>query len=123
MITRCLGTWTTKEHAPVEMGTKEPLHDERPSDTACDACLRAMRVPVVCKWCEKIGTVSGLCDRCELRLSVQVGRPTVELAVYRAGCEPLSGQYDGAGAVLRLRAAMKEPGYCGFSLRAMAGVA
>lgn len=118
MIIRCLGTWTDRTHAPLQIGVKEPLSDERVSDSCCDACARAMGAALACRWCRKADTMDGLCAVCWLMLSARVGEPSITLTVY---CQEgqISGNYDGAGAVLRLCAAMKEPNYRGFRMLAL----
>jgi hypothetical protein len=122
MRIRCLGGWTDDAHDPVFIGQKEPLADTRISDAACDRCCRAMSILIDCRRCGKVPTFSGLCQRCENQLETHLGEPAFRLSVFRAGAEPLVGPYDGAGVMLRLRAAMKEPDYCGFALEALAGV-
>ncbi|MDD5303331.1 MAG: hypothetical protein PHS14_09505 [Elusimicrobia bacterium] len=120
MITRCLGTWTDREHEPVVIGAKEPLSDTRISDGCCDRCCRLMQVPIECRLCGQAETAVGLCGSCEKRLQSQLGEPAYELEVFRAGFKSLSGQYDGAGVLLRLKTSMKDPAYCGFRLQALA---
>lgn len=116
MTTRCKGGWNGNAHVPADLGG---VPSELISDGMCDRCARAMGELITCRWCKKVDTAIGLCERCELALSSNMGRPIAELSVYRQGSAPLTGQYDGAGAMLRLRASMQEPGYAGFQLRAL----
>lgn len=121
MIVRCLGGWTDVTHAPLTIGVKEPLADTRTSDGCCDRCCALMGARIECRWCEDADSANGLCPRCWIHLERRLGMPCVQLTVYRFGAESLSGSYDGAGAILRLRTAMKESNYAGFGLRALVG--
>lgn len=70
-----------------------------------------------CRVCELVQTVTGLCGGCERALEAHHGSPAVELTLYMKDGGPLRGPYDGAGAMLRLHAARREPQYAGFTLR------
>lgn len=102
------------------LGAKEPIEDERITDGACDRCCKAMKIDVACRWCGEPHTVQGLCIACEFKLERQMGRPNIELSVFRSGGGPMVGAYDGAGFMLRLKAAMDQPDYCGFAMRRVA---
>lgn len=120
MIVRCLGSWAEGfTHAPANLGVKAPLEDQRPSDGCCDRCCKAMGVPIPCKWCDKAETLTGICTSCVKELGARAGKPFLELTVYRADADPISGTYDGSGAMLHLGNAMRHPNYCAFKLRAL----
>lgn len=123
MIIRCLGGWAEGgEHAPATIGQKEPMTDPSPTDGCCDRCCWLLQLPITCRWCGEIPTRSGICLKCENTLACMVGDYNIELSVFRAGRLPITGKYDGAGVILRLRAGMERPEYCGFALRVVAGV-
>lgn len=117
MIYVCPGGWSDEvRHAPATIGARPPESDTRSSHGCCDPCARAMGATIPCRWCGSAKTADGLCARCEKILMVlERGRPTVLLTVYRqAGA--VSCAYDGAGAVTRLRAAMRSSEYRAFTL-------
>lgn len=118
MKVRCLGGWTDEvAHGPVMLADKEPLNDPKISDGACDRCCRAMQIQIVCRWCGKVESATGLCLSCVKDLGTRAGAPFLELTIYRSEQSPVWGTYDGAGAVARLGAAIRLPSYCGFALR------
>lgn len=120
MNIRCLGGWVEGvQHEPTKIGTKEPITDSSFTDGVCDRCCRTMAVTITCRWCSKAETHCGICADCLTILTAWIGEPALELTIFRTAAEPVTGSYDGAGVVSRLRTAMKQPTYLGFALRAL----
>jgi hypothetical protein len=119
MIIKCNGQWLDKpQHAPVTLGEQYPLSNPDMIEGACDRCCVAMGATIQCRGCQHRATRHGLCEVCEIGLSVApIEEQVVELHIYRIGAEEVWASYDGPGALARLREARRAPGYCGFGLK------